>query len=88
MAAPHAAAAVALIASEHPALRHRPGALVARLQATARLVANTTPPLSATDASPGDLTGVACDTRFCHLGGPPISNRNAYGAGLAYVASP
>ncbi|HEV2872960.1 MAG TPA: S8 family serine peptidase [Actinomycetota bacterium] len=88
MAAPHAAAAVALIASEHPSLRHRPGALVARLQAKARTVHNSTPPLSATDTSPGDLTGVACGTGFCHLGGPPISNRNAYGAGLAYVANP
>ena len=88
MAAPHAAAAVALIASEHRSLRHRPGALVARLQATARSVHNSTPPLSATDTSPGDLTGVACGTGFCHLGGPPISNRNAYGAGLAYVARP
>ena len=88
MAAPHAAAAVALIASEHPSLRHRPGALVARLQAKARPVSNRTPQLSATDTSPGDLTGLACGTGFCHLGGPPISNRNAYGAGLAYVASP
>ena len=88
MAAPHAAAAVALIASEHRSLRHRPGALVARLQATARSVHNRTPPLSATDTSPGDLTGVACGTGFCHLGGRPISNRNAYGAGLAYVARP
>jgi len=88
MAAPHAAAAVALIASEHRSLRHRPGALVARLQAKARTVPNSTPPLSATDTSPGDLTGVACGTGFCHLGGPPISNRNAYGAGLAYVARP
>ena len=88
MAAPHAAAAVALMASEHPSLRHRPGALVARLQAKARSVSNSTPQLSATDTSPGDLAGLACGTGFCHLGGPPISNRNAYGAGLAYVASP
>ena len=88
MAAPHATAAVALIASARPSLRHRPGALVARLQATARSVRKFTPPLSATDTSPGDLTGVACDTGYCHLGGAPISNRNAYGAGLAYVASP
>ena len=49
---------------------------------------NFTPPLSATDTSPGDLTGVACPTGFCHLGGVPISNRNAFGAGLAYVADP
>ena len=49
---------------------------------------NHTPPLSATDTSPADLTGVACPTGFCHLGGAPISNRNAYGAGLAHVANP
>jgi lantibiotic leader peptide-processing serine protease len=88
MAAPHAAAAVALIASEHKGLRHRPRALVARLKATARSRHNTTPPVSATDTSPADLTGVACPTGYCHLGGSPISNRNAYGAGLAYVADP
>jgi len=88
MAAPHATAAVALIASAHRSLRHRPGALVARLKATARSVGNRTPPLSATDTSPGDLTGDPCPTGFCHLGGAPISNRNAYGAGLAYVANP
>jgi hypothetical protein len=88
MAAPHAIAAVALIASEHPSLRHRPGALVARLKATARPVRNVTPPLSATDTSPGDLTGDPCPTGHCHLGGAPISDRNAYGAGLARVANP
>jgi lantibiotic leader peptide-processing serine protease len=88
MAAPHAAAAVALIASEHPSLRHRPGKLVARLEATARSLRNHTPPLSATDTSPGDLTGVACPTGYCHLGGAPISNRSAFGAGLAHVADP
>jgi hypothetical protein len=61
---------------------------VARLEATARSGRNHTPPLSATDTSPADLTGVACPTGYCHLGGAPISNRNAYGAGLAYVANP
>jgi hypothetical protein len=79
---------VALIASAHPSLRHRPGALVARLKAKARSVGSSTPPLSASDTSPGDLTGVACTTGLCHLGGAPISNRNAYGAGLASVADP
>jgi subtilisin family serine protease len=88
MAAPHAAAAVALIASAHPGLRHRPARLIARLKATARSVHNVTPPLSATDTSPGDLTGVACPGGYCHLGGPAISNRNAYGAGLASVRNP
>jgi hypothetical protein len=88
MAAPHAAAAVALIASANPGLRHRPAALIARLKARARSVNNVTPPLSATDTSAGDLTGVACAGGYCHLGGSAISNRNAYGAGLANVANP
>ena len=43
---------------------------------------NLTPPLSATDTSPGDRTGVACPTGYCHLGGPAISDRDAYGAGI------
>jgi lantibiotic leader peptide-processing serine protease len=81
MAAPHAAAAVALIASEHPSLRHRPGALVARLKDKARSVRNDTPPLSATDTSPGDLTGVACPTGFCHLGGRPSPTATPSGPG-------
>jgi subtilisin family serine protease len=81
MAAPHAAAAVALIASEHPSLRHWPGALVARLKDKARSVRNDTPPLSATDTSPGDLTGVACPTGFCHLGGRPSPTATPSGPG-------
>jgi hypothetical protein len=46
-------------------------------------VSNATPPLSATDTSP-----VACGTGFCHLGGPPISNRNAYGPGWRMWPTP
>jgi hypothetical protein len=74
----------------HPRTVFRVGAVAAMLTMLAGpgSVNNATPPLSATDTSPGDLTGVACDTGFCHLGGAPISNRNAYGAGLAYVANP
>jgi hypothetical protein len=49
---------------------------------------NTTPPLSATDTSAGDLSGIACGTGFCHLAGSPISNREAYGAGLLNVSRP
>jgi hypothetical protein len=37
--------------------------------------------LSATDTSPGDLTGLPCDIGFCHLTGPRISDNDAYGAG-------
>jgi subtilisin family serine protease len=83
MAAPHVSAVLALIASEYPFLRHRPLLLVSVLKARAqRIVGNTTPALSASDTSPGDLTGAACPTGYCHLGGPPISDRDAYGAGL------
>jgi len=83
MATPHVSAVAALIASAHRGLRHHPGAIAAILKATARDgVRNTTPVLSATDTSPGDRTGVACATGYCHLGGPAISRREAYGAGI------
>jgi subtilisin family serine protease len=89
MATPHVSAAVALTASAHPSLRHRPAALVARLKARADAnVHNLTQVLSATDTSGGDLTGGSCPTGYCHLGGPRISNRDAYGAGLVNVANP
>jgi hypothetical protein len=44
--------------------------------------------LSATDTSGGDLTGGSCPTGYCHLGGPRVSDRDAYGAGLVNVANP
>ena len=49
---------------------------------------NYTRALSATDTSPGDLTGLPCDIGFCHLSGPRISDSDAYGAGLVNVATP
>ncbi|MBI2767377.1 MAG: S8 family serine peptidase [Chloroflexi bacterium] len=83
MATPHASAVIALIASKNPPLRHNVGALVAKLKNSARKVSgNTTPGLSATDFSPGDLTGIACPTGYCHLGGAPIPDKEAYGAGI------
>jgi lantibiotic leader peptide-processing serine protease len=89
MAAPHATAAFALTASAHPSLRHRPAALIARVKANANTgVHNWTPPNSPTDTSPGDLTGVRCPTGYCHLGGAPIPDALAYGAGLVNVANP
>jgi subtilisin family serine protease len=87
MATPHVAAALALLASAHPAARKHVGTLVSMLKAKAVDPGrNFTQVLSATDTSPGDLTGVACPTGFCHLGGPAISNRDAYGAGLINVS--
>ena len=89
MAAPHAAAALALIASAHPSLRKHPGALLTRLKNTANdNPTNYTRALSATDTSPGDLTGLPCDTGYCHLEGPRISNDDGYGAGMVNVANP
>jgi lantibiotic leader peptide-processing serine protease len=89
MAAPHVAASLALVASAHPSLRKHPGALLSRLQAHANTdVHNLTRALSATDTSPGDLTGLPCTTGYCHLEGPRVSDSDAYGAGLVNVASP
>ena len=89
MAAPHVAASLALVASAHPSLRKHPAALLSRLQAHANTdLHNLTRALSATDTSPGDLTGLPCTTGYCHLEGPRVSDSDAYGAGLVNVASP
>jgi len=88
MAAPHVSAAIALAASAHPALRHDPAALIAWVKQHAVSAVNYTRALSATDTSPGDLSGLACPTGYCHLTGSRISNADAYGAGLLKVAPP
>lgn len=83
MATPHVSAALALVASANPSLRHLPDALLRRLREGAREVhGNTTRPLSATDTSAGDLTGVACTNGYCHLGGAAISDDDAFGVGV------
>jgi hypothetical protein len=89
MAAPHVAAALAMLASAHPLARKQVGTLVGLLKTEAIDPGpNFTPVVSATDRLPGDLNRVACPTGFCHLGGPAISNRDAYGAGLINLARP
>jgi subtilisin family serine protease len=89
MATPHVSAAVALTASAHRSLRHHPAALVARLKARANdNVHNLTQVLSASDTSPGELDPDPCPTGYCHLGGPRISDSDAYGAGLVNIARP
>ncbi|HEV2895579.1 MAG TPA: S8 family serine peptidase, partial [Actinomycetota bacterium] len=89
MAAPQVAGSLALVASAHPSLRKRPGALIGRLKRLANDgPSNATRDLSATDTSPGDLTGIPCPTGYCHLEGPRIPDREAYGAGLVNVANP
>ena len=60
-----------------------------RLKAHAnRSVHNQTRALSATDTSPGDLSGLACAFGYCHLGGARVPDREAYGAGLVNVSRP
>ncbi len=87
MATPHASAALALIASRVPAARHNPLLLIGLLKINAQNIrGNTTPPLSATDTSAADLTGIVCADGYCHLGGPAISDRDAYGTGLVNAA--
>jgi lantibiotic leader peptide-processing serine protease len=89
MAAPQVAGSLALVASAHPSLRKRPGALISRLKRMANDGPNNaTRDLSATDTSPGDLSGLPCPTGYCHLEGPRIPDREAYGAGLVNVANP
>ena len=89
MAAPQVVGSLALIASAHKSLRKHPGALIARLKKLANDDPTTyTRALSATDTSPGDLTGLPCDIGYCHLEGPRIPDSEAYGAGLVNVAHP
>jgi hypothetical protein len=89
MAAPQVVGSLALVAFAHPGLRKHPGMLVARLKRMANDAPhNYTRALSATDTSPGDLTGLPCDIGYCHLTGPRISDNDAYGAGLVNVAKP
>jgi subtilisin family serine protease len=83
MAAPHASATLALIASAHPNIRHKPNKLIDKLKSSAQpMTGNTTPGVSATDTSPGDAGTGPCPGGYCHLGGAPISDADAYGAGL------
>ena len=83
MATPHVSAVLALIASSNPRARHNVDRLVDALKHSAQSVhGNRTPGLSPTDMSAGDRTGLDCTTGFCHLGGPAVSDSDAYGAGL------
>lgn len=83
MATPHVSAALALIASQNPVARRDPNLLVLLMkQGAQKISGNVTPPLSATDKSGGDLDGLSCPGGYCHLGGNPIPDPEAYGAGL------
>lgn len=83
MATPHVSAALALIVSANPTLRYKPKELVTILKSGARPAGpNLTPPLRRGDKSRGDYSLIPCATGYCHLGGDPISDRDAYGAGI------
>ena len=83
MATPHVSAVLALIASTNKNARHHPDKLIKILKDGAQKIhGNTTQPLSATDLSVGDLTGLLCFDGYCHLGGKAITDGDAYGAGL------
>jgi subtilisin family serine protease len=83
MAAPHASATLALIASANSSARGDPDRLERMLKKTARkLTGNATRTLDPNDRSAGDLTGIACRTGYCHFNGKTISDIEAYGVGL------
>jgi subtilisin family serine protease len=83
MSTPHASAVLAIIASNDRQARGNVDRMVRVLKNTAReITGNTTQPLSAADTTPADLTGVACPSGYCHLGGTAIPDSEAYGAGL------
>jgi lantibiotic leader peptide-processing serine protease len=83
MSTPNAAGVAALALSARPDLRGRPGALLARLQSTARTgFVNYMGPNDASNTVPS-LSGVPCTTGFCHIDQTqPIAFSDAYGAGL------
>lgn len=88
MATPHVSAALAMIASANEKARHNPALLIKLLKdGTQKIYGNTTQPLSATDLSAGDFTGLMCNDGYCHLGGKAIPDNEAYGAGLVNVSS-
>jgi len=83
MATPHVSAVAALIASTNPDARGDPNRVERSLKSSARHIrGNQTQVLDPNDKSKGDLTGVACATGYCHLGGSAVPDAEAYGAGL------
>ncbi len=86
MATPHVSAILALLLEQDPSLQSDVDAWVQALKDSAiDPGTNFTQVLSATDTSNADLTDEACPQGYCHLGGPAVSNADAYGAGLVQV---
>ncbi len=87
MAAPQVAGVMALLASRNLDARGHPNRLFQLIKGGAdNTIQNYTRETSATDTSPGDLSGIPCDTGYCHYTGPVIPNEEAYGAGLVNAA--
>src|SRR5262249_29397216 len=83
MSTPHVSGVLALIVSSNRDLRGKTDRLVQILKNSAtKITGNKTAPVDPHDTRPGDLTGIACPTGYCHLGGPAVSDAEAYGAGL------
>ena len=91
MAAPDLSGVAVLVLAAHPELRGHPGALLARLQATARTeVVNYTGPNDPNNTTPA-IDGTPCDTGYCHLDFKhPISStmRTAPGSSTRAPQSP
>lgn len=83
MAMSHVAGVAAIALSLHPDAWKHPAKLFSLLkQGATHITGNKTPPVSASDVSAGDLGGAPCTNGYCHLGGPAISDNDAYGYGL------
>jgi subtilisin family serine protease len=83
MATPHVAAVAAITLSLHPEAWKNPAKLFNLLkQKATHISGNKTTAVSATDTSGGDSSGGSCPGGYCHLGGPRISDGDAYGFGL------
>ena len=83
MSAPNALGVAALVLSAKPLLRQNPGALVSRLETTARqTMTNFTGPDDPANTAP-TYDGRPCATGYCHLDtSHSINFGDAYGAGL------
>lgn len=83
MSAPNVSGVAVLTLATRPWLRRNPDALLARLQQTAnRGVTNYTGPNDPNNKA-ADISGVPCDTGFCHLDFTySIPSSEAYGAGI------
>jgi len=88
MSSPNAAGVGTLVLAARPALQGNPDGLLARLRATARTnMTNFMGPNDPANTSDSTLNG-PCPTGWCHIDrNHPISNADAYGAGIVNAAA-